>query len=32
MLPALKLAKYPEEKIKERALEKLDMLGLRGPG
>ncbi|MBI3510351.1 MAG: ABC transporter ATP-binding protein [Bacteroidetes bacterium] len=28
MLPALKLSKYPEEKVKERAMEKLEMLGL----
>lgn len=29
MLPALKLAKYDDETIRKRALEKLDMLGLR---
>lgn len=28
-LPALKLAKFSEEEIKEHAMEKLDMLGLR---
>lgn len=28
-LPALKLAKYSEEEIKERAYQKLDLLGLR---
>jgi lipoprotein-releasing system ATP-binding protein len=28
MLPALKLAKYPEPEIKKRAMEKLEMLGL----
>jgi lipoprotein-releasing system ATP-binding protein len=28
MLPALKLGKYPEEKIRERAMQKLEMLGL----
>jgi lipoprotein-releasing system ATP-binding protein len=28
MLPALKLARYPEAEIKKRAMEKLEMLGL----
>jgi lipoprotein-releasing system ATP-binding protein len=28
-LPALKFGKYPEEEIRERALQKLDMLGMK---
>lgn len=28
MIPALKLGKYPESKIKKRAMEKLEMLGI----